>query len=56
MQIKSWQQSLWKHIIPVAERVSVEGACIPSASLETGSVPFEMPMKIAKQRKCVFRK
>jgi hypothetical protein len=49
MQIKSWQQSLWKHIIPVAGRAFATGACIPSASLETVSVRFAILTEVAKQ-------
>jgi hypothetical protein len=57
MNMRTWQMRRWKHIIHVVGRVSVEGACTLTGSLETKtSVGFAMPMEIAKQRKSVFRK
>jgi hypothetical protein len=41
----------------VAESAFVEGACIPSISLETlGRVPFAIPTEPPKQMKSVLKK
>jgi hypothetical protein len=43
--MRGWQRRLRKNILNVVERVSVEGVCIPSLSLE-----IVLIVRIANQR------
>ena len=57
LQMRVWQIWIWMSIIPVVEKVFVEGVYIPSVSPETlASVHFAIPTEVAQQMKSTLKK